>query len=624
MKDNLMLWAWWAWEPIYFHRLAGNVPGAKDISPDKLGEWYENVHSEETIAYMSRLGINCAVTHFYKGFGLEFEKKEMLRTAEFVRTCHKYGIKVFGYTQYGSIFWESFIKEVPEAVDWFQLDEKMTPRTWWGKEYRRIPCINKKEHFDYLQKCIKYGITETGLDGLHFDNFYSRPCYCGECRKKFREYLAANSLPDAENAEIPPEESLKGSSFSPLVNAWISFRQDLMNSLMREIKSYAKSLKSDIMLLYNPMLLHVDNRRAVRSVDMWDIGSNAQFVWAEGGNFPGIRKNCLVHQVNYFKISEATGSRVLSTTWKDDVEGLGLPESPEEISLNMAESAAFGAEPGTNWLLRPTVSGKFRGMEKKPLVDEMQKYFHFIKDNQNLYVNSFSCADTAVYLSKSARYHNFQAAYQKFLTIQQMLIQKHFPFDILFTEQGDKIFNYSTLIIPDTEYLSPDEKGMIKSFLDKGGKLMLIGNGDIEFSQRPERISIYLPRADWTGAIGDYTTYISLPPDASEFAGELEKLIGKDWVFKLYAPDTLVCEFRRAASGEYLLHLLNYKNTEKLNGTTVEFNFDCLKLKNCVDFLNPDIQGKKVLTASVSENIYNIPEFQTYGVLILEEENANA
>ena len=155
---------------------------------------------------------------------------------------------------------------------------------------------------------------------------------------------------------------------------------------------------------------------------------------------------------------------------------------------------------------------------------------------------------------------------------------------------------------------------------------MLIGNENIGFAKRPERISIYLPSADWTGAIGDYTTYISLPPDASGFAGELKKLIGQDWVFKLHAPDTLVCEFRRAASGEYLLHLLNYKNTERVNGITVKFNANHLKLRNNVDFLNPDIQGKKVLTGHITENIlsYNLPEFQTYGVLILKEENANA
>lgn len=629
MKNDLMFWAWWAWEPISFYKLTGSVPGASDISDENLNKWYDSIHSEKTIAAMHKIGINCAITHFYKGFGLEFEKKEMQRTAKLVSDCHKYGIKVFGYTQYGSIFHETFFKEVPEAVNWIQVDKQGQPLLWWGAEYRYLPCINRSQFTDYLKKCIKYGIEKIGLDGLHFDNFYSRPCYCDVCRQKFRDYLNENyvdklnelGVESTDTAEIPDEAALlEPLADAPLVVAWCKFKKQTMSALMHEIYAYARSIKNDIMLLANPSTIRgFMDQGAMRSTDIWQIGNQAQFLWAEGGNHPGIREGGLVHQVNFFKTAETIGHRVFSTTWKHAIEGNGLADCVEDVCLNTAESAVFGADPGSNWLLRPTNDGELFATTEKLLTDELNRYFNFIKDNSDIFVGSRPVSEIAIYLSAEARCKNYQQSYGGFLTTQQVLLEKNIQFDLLFSEQSEKSMNYSCIIIVDAERLAASEIEFLKAYVKSGGKLLLAGSCDKRLLGANSANIVHCELCEsWAEYIkGTYTSCIHLPPDAGNFIAALRKLIGHDLAFEIDSPDYVLSEVRCSKMGTMLLHLLNYQNTVLAND--VKISVDTSRIAGgirCV-LLNPDSKEKTELTGILTNNTisYDIPPFKTYSIL---------
>lgn len=636
MKKELMFWTWWAWEPIYFYNQDKGAQVGTDFPIELIHKWYDEIHCEKTVALMAEIGVNCAVTHFYKGFGFEFEKAEMDRTGKLTKLCNKYGIKVFGYIQYGSIFHKSFLKEIPDAKNWFQIDENGNPLLWWNQDYRYLPCVNRPEFLDYLKKCIKYGIKKVKLDGLHFDNFYSRPCYCEACHKGFKEYLKAEyscqeadfGLSSFADALIPSESTLHESTTkAPLVSAWIKYRQKNMNKLMHDITSFAKSLNKDIMLLSNPTTIRgLQDQSVLRSTDIWDIGSQAQFLWAEGGNHPGIRKDCLVSQVNYFKTAEAIGYRILSTTWKDHSEGNGLPDKLTDVSLNTAESAVFGGEPGANWLLRATSAGTLLVNEKPELSQELKKYFQFIKKNENIYNESSSHADIGIYLSAASRCSNFKKSYGSFLVTQQILLQNHFPFDIIFSEQKEKIFNYSTIIISETSSMSEDEIKNLNEFIIKGGKIMFIGDYADKIVKN-KNISQYIPRTNWADSIvSNYTTYVYLPKDTNAFVESLNILIDSDFTLKTQAPDTVIIEFRKSLNGQYFVHLLNYRNTEKVQNTLIQINTAKLMMQDYALVLNPDKPGNIDVHGTLSEKImtFKVPEFETYAILVLTEANSNA
>ena len=636
MKKELMYWTWWAWEPIYFYNQGESAHERTDLSEEIINKWYDEIHCEKTVASMAETGINCAVTHFYKGFGFEFEKKEMNRSGKLTELCNKYGIKVFGYIQYGSIFHESFFKETPEAENWVQMDENGTPHLWWEDKSRYLPCINHPEFMEYLKKCIKYGIKKVKLDGLHFDNFYSRPCYCKTCQDGFRKYLQTEyasretdfELSSFADVLIPPENTLhKPGSKPPLVRAWIKYRQANMNKLMHSIKSYAKSLDKDIMLLFNPTTVRgLQDQLSLRSTDIWDIGSQAQFLWAEGGNHPGIRKGCLVNQVNYFKTAEAIGYRILSTTWKNHSEGNGLPDKVADISLNTAESAMFGAEPGANWLLRATPSGTLTANEKRELTRELEKYFQFIKKNENIYNESSSCADIAIYLSTASRHCDFNKTYGSFLVTQQILLQNHIPFNIVFAEQREKLFNHSIVILPETSSINEDEVNSLTEFADNGGKIMCVGNHDDRIVKN-KNVLQYITQSNWLDCIvSNYTTYVYLPEENKAFVKSLNKLIDNDFYLKIQAPETVLIELRKNEYGQCFVHLLNYRNTEKVRNIAIQLNNAKLSIKDKASYLNPDEKEVIDINGKLSNKIMNfmMPEFETYAILVLTEVNKNA
>ena len=107
------------------------------------------------------------------------------------------------------------------------------------------------------------------------------------------------------------------------------------------------------MLLFNPSGIRgTINQTVKRSIFPRRFGARGHYIWAEGGNHPGVDKNNLIHQVNYFRTGDACGYRLFPTTWQSHNEGAGLAVTGKAIALNTAESAAFGAVPGTNWALR--------------------------------------------------------------------------------------------------------------------------------------------------------------------------------------------------------------------------------------------------------------------------------
>jgi hypothetical protein len=380
------------------------------------------------------------------------------------------------------------------------------------------------------------------------------------------------------------------------------------------------------MLLANPTTIRgLQDQLTLRSTDIWDIGHQAQFLWAEGGNHPGIRKDCLVNQVNYFKTAEAVGYRVLSTTWRDHSEGNGLPGKPTDISLNTAESAMFGAEPGANWLLRLMPSGALLTNEKPELTQELKKYFQFIKNNKDIYNESSSRADIGVYLSAASRRSDFKGTYGSFLVVQQILLQNHFSFDIIFSEQKKRIFNYSAIILPEG-ILSEDEVTNLEDFISEGGKVMCIGNNTCKIV-KSKNVFYYAPKINWLDCIvSNYTTYIHLPEDTKAFVDSLNMLIGTDSILRIQAPETVLTEFRRNKCGHNFVHLLNYCNTEHVHNVLVQINTAKLTVQADARCLNPDkikainIHGKlsgKIMT-------FKMPEFETYSILALTEVNDNA
>ena len=146
--DNKVIAMVGNWEPM-FHRTRGGNWRVNEK------EFYDKEHSEETARQLAADGINFVTMHFYKGMGLEVEKPDMEDTKRFIKHCHKHGIKVGTYTQWGTFWNELFLKEHPDALDFCQRDQFGQPSFYSeiGFSYHRYRvCATNKKFREFLKK----------------------------------------------------------------------------------------------------------------------------------------------------------------------------------------------------------------------------------------------------------------------------------------------------------------------------------------------------------------------------------------------------------------------------------------------------------------------------------------
>ncbi|MFH1709423.1 MAG: alpha-amylase family protein [Planctomycetota bacterium] len=629
-----MRWAWWGIEPCSAYRRIGHKVGAVIGGAHWLDDWYNRIHSEDTVRRMADIGVTCAITYFYKGFGLRYEKPEMKRAKKLVDVCHKYGIRVFGYTQFGSIYPETFYDEVPAAKEWIQIDENGVQRTWGGCYYRLFPCFNKNEFVSYVKRCMEYGVETVGLDGFHFDNSYSAPCYCRTCLCRFRAYLAGKfqdprerfGIPSFKHTRIPPTETITtGSIQDPVAQEWVRFRVEGLANVVSELRDHARALRSDVAVLFNPAFPRLDNAAAEKSVSPWHFGRQADLLWAENRNFPRIDdKGRVIHQVSAFKLGQAAGYGVMSTTWLGIGERDGLPSDARQVALIMAESAAFGGVAGTNWALRPADRGRAFRIDEGSLQKSLAEYFHFMEKHKHLYFKTRTSAQVALLYSSSSITFNHAESHPAYISMEQLLLQRHIPYDVVFDEDIEKILGYSILILPHVVCLSDNQIERIRQFVRDGGAIFIVGNcGECDENFRERRVGGFdgiaetrvIRHPGFLAGVKVDEGKVSLHPHAEKIARMIERLLGDRMDVHIQAPETVMADFRKSESGLMTAHFVNYRNETSAKGIKITLRRECMK----AHFLSPEVAGKRELSVRLEKSGYKvmIPPFQTYGVAVL-------
>ena len=569
MNSEMLIWAWWGWEPLQFYLWNNGKP--EERTDDELAElrfWYDLLHREDSVRQAAELGVNCIVTHFVKGFGLAAEQEEICNCRKLTEICHRHGIKVFGYLQYGSIFHESFFKEHPEAVNWIKVDQSGAPVLWCGSPGRYLPCINSPEYLEHLKKCICTGIQEVGLDGLHFDNFYAQPCYCQRCNRAYRDFCG--------EAQPSPDE-INDAPYSEKVRRWVKYRVQVLTERMTVLRNYARSLDPEIMTIWNPSPIRGTlDQRLIRAADFCELGKNAGMLWAESGNCPRMSDGKLINQVNFFKTAEAIGYQLFSTTWKSGKEGHGLVSTPREVKLVTAEAAVFGAWPGTNFMMRQQNIKDFPDGE---LCQAFRSMVKFYRDNRELFVGSIPAGEVVLHFDWEEAEKDFSKVYGKFQILQQIMLQYQISYDLSFS-------GYSIL---------PAEKPVIST-----GKIPNSVHKAVHIA--PQEINAEIS--------GSYSASASLPADAEKIAGKIISAIDNREL-TVNAPPTVLIERRHTADGRNVLHCINYDNANPFYNLKVKFAVPVEKAR----WISPDFDG----LIPVSGSDITLDKLDTWAVLVWEE-----
>jgi len=593
--ENLC-WAWWGWEPLAArHRLGGH--NIVFLGNSQWAEqWYDRIFSEKTVRQMKDLGVNFAVTHFFKGMGLRAERPEMLQTREFVKLCHKHGIKVAGYTQFRSLYYETFLKEEPEAADWIQRKADGTFNVWSSSYYRWAPCVNSREFSAYLKRVVTYGANEIGLDAFHFDNTYAQPCYCDRCRVLFREYLEKNvkdrkrlGFLGFKHVELPPYIEDYPRIADPLYQEWIRFRVESLTNAWRELYRHIKKINPELCMITNPAFPRTLGWANRLSLHPRAAGQYTDMMFAENGNFPCMDGDKHVSQIRAYKIGAACGYRVISTSWKHDADGIRCPANAQEVKLSLAEAAAFGGTVGATWALRTTV-GKEVVIDNRKLAKPLGTYIRFFGRHRDLYASARTDAKVALLHAFESFAFRPADSSARFMGMEQILLSGGVPYDVLFDEDIGKIGTYRLAIIAGQECLSDKTVSALREFVRRGGKVFAAGASaacdetglareknplanmaagkSVVFDNNAGAAEAMKETSQWIN-----TSAVALPKDADAVLRAVRKMLDdKDVPFSVSAPRGVFTNWTRLPDGRSVLHLLNYGNERKAVTVKVRFN----------------------------------------------------
>jgi len=631
-----LYWAWWGWEPIEHYRRTGGMVGAVDATAPAIDAWYDRLHSGELAATMARAGVNLAVTHFFKGFGLRHEKPQQQRTAELVRHARRHGIAVLGYCQSRSLYYETFLAEEPNARDWVQIDQDGKLRTWGSAYFRWTPCILCRPFRQYMQRAIRVGLEEVGLAGLHFDNDYCEACYCPRCQHGFRDWLRQQcpdpqrqfGLENFDHVQPPPLAKSPREVHDPLVIEWVRFRCAVLGDYHRELAAYARSLRPDVLLLGNPAYPREGDEPYRRSVWLPQIGPHLKLVFAENGNFPGLEKDCVISQIRAFKEGQALGYRVVSTTWQHNkLSGLGLPDRPEQVALQVAEAAAGGGVPGTNWALRPQGAKGGMQIDRPELRAVLSQYLTFARSTENYRCGKKPLGEVAVLRTLASQAFNL-AGHSQRLAAEEVLIRQGFAWQALFGEQIERLTEFAVLVLAGQTHLSAAEVAAIRRFVDAGGGLVLVGDSGI-YDDRGRRHA--------SGALADLSgprvvrlaetalqttvdqqsvTRVALPKRAGQFADAVRRAADGRLSLWLQGNSLVALSAYDLEEGGWAAHLVNYATPQPAAGSVLGLGKSAAAART-VTLLRPDQQPASLpIESTAAGGQVKLPPLDVYAIVV--------
>lgn len=361
MRSDLLCWTFAGWEPDRHYRRLGAVPGTT-LGPGRwIGAWRDRITSRDAVRFARDAGVDLMITHFYKGFGLDAEADERPRLKQFIDDCHAESINVWGYTQGGSLYYETLLAERPDAMDWAAREPDGSPQTCRGTYYRLMPCLTSPAYLDYMLDVARVGLDECDLDGIHMDNIYSTRCYCERCAGLFRDWLAKRNdldertgITTTAHIQPPPIKPDQQRFTDPLQILWLQFgletRSAWLDAFNRQIKQCKPGAPFEINAGFP------DSRAAIasRSVHPLRDAASCDYYCYEPMKMAEVRDDGTISTLApAYLYGAAAGYGVINAAWAERDGTWQPPDTPGAVWAQLAESFSHHASTlGANWLLQ--------------------------------------------------------------------------------------------------------------------------------------------------------------------------------------------------------------------------------------------------------------------------------
>ena len=518
-------WTFGNHEPLSMYRRIGRVStGGVPGGARWLADWHHWYDGEECAETMADLGLNILHCRCYKGLGWEEEKKDFPNVVSFARACRKRGITVLAYIQYASVYPEIMRREIPNLIDWCQLDRNGKPQIYMDSYWRWIPCPNRPGFMDYMDGILRRIVGSGEFDGVMFDNAISYPCYCPECREKFSKWLEKKNFDflDPRFAELPPcDENAKtigpaAEIMDPVIIEYIRFRHATMEAAFKRFRTLIKSIDPECIFSANVALMPHRRNLVFYGDPIMKLAPLLDVTLSQTRNEPSWNgRDICVTQQHEIKFADALHLRFVplndGAAENDGVAG-------GTYSGALFESLFGNSTPMDRIIMKPLQGGALdreRIRARRPVIEKVHE---FAKKYESILELPEYAPIGLLYSEDSCTFS--QKAVEGYYLCEESLLRNHLPYRMI-PVLGDRIdaddlAACSVLILPNANCLSDKVVSAIRNFR---GRLILAGNenglNDEDYRQRAE-----LPFAGET---------IPLPP---------HRIVNLNWKIELrFQPD---------------------------------------------------------------------------------------
>ena len=463
---------WPTHEPVMFSLRRGG-------HGDDLIETYARQHDPENIKLQLAAGIKYGRLHFYKGFGIDYERTEIDKSAAMADFMHQNGMKVSLYVA-GTMFVESFYREIPEAINWEQRDQNNRPVYYSDTQtYRHFACPNEPLYREYIKKVLRIGVERFKADQIFFDNVFLQPepksCRCDRCKRAFKEYLRKKyptkeaafrrfGYPDVDWLVINdwdvfnrPEDLT--SIDDPVLQEWEGFRAETVARDCREYYDFIKGLNPHIAVGFNLKGLYGLNRIWRNGVWQPLFAGKIDFSPFDVGGMEAHldrKTGAVIAEIRSFKMART----------------LGFAYETGGDSLEFANFMAFNPQKKIDGYGYQGSPNHSRGEERCFSAEA-----EFFREYSSRYFNETNnVADVAVLRTWPSMAYSLVSTLVPTILVEQTLIQHQVPFDIIFDEQMDRISRYKAIVLPGQESLSDAWVKKLTEYANAGGTVVFTDN----------------------------------------------------------------------------------------------------------------------------------------------------
>ena len=583
-----------SWEPLLFRVRRDGSDGYTPTAEQRAD--YQAEHSPEMVARLKAMGVNFVMMHCYKGAGLEAERQSMADAVRFARLCHDQGLRVGVYNYSGAFIWDLFFKEVPAAKDWVVYDARGTPQGY-GKAatYRYYWNRNHPDAEAFYRQLVRFAVQEIRTDLIHFDNYNVGPGHDANSIERFRDYLRRAFTPamlrEAGVADLsavrPP-----GTDSPPLLrHAWDEFRCRSITDSYHAMSRYARTLRPDILVECNPAGV---GARITPPVNHGQLLKGGEAFWDEGLE-SGFANGKLKSRIRTYKVARAMDNSAFcySTT-----------------PLEMAESMAFNLDclGAICWFEYGRIT-KRPGFAE-PMSPDLAPFVRFFHQRRDLLRNAEVVADVAVLRSFPSQV--FAGSKPAALTyqVEEQLIGNRVCFQIIYDHQLAQLRKYRALVLAGCVAMSNAQIEAIKTYVNSGGRLCVIGPAAThdEWMQ---------PRAK--AALDDLPAARVLRVAEKDNSLEaIRRVCGSELSLTVDAPAG-VCAELTGQPGRRLLHLVNYRAEATAKNVSARVRVPSGRRAQAVALASPQrAQELKIPFTQADDFVtFTVPEIPVYEIAVI-------